>query len=329
MSHIFISYKREDTALRDHVVEYLMRNGIDEEDIWFDQKSIPGGAEWHNEIIEALEEAFVILVIVTSQSLKSIYVTFEWSYGLAQGKDLLPLVFEGIDNIPAPLNNIQTEKCIVEIPSRVAWWLLEKKKVSNLTLFSAHSIFRQFLPLMISLRICLWMYEQLPDPFIPTRYVTISTLIGNKISNLLLEEMPEFWLRHSHAFTKKQKLRYQRFDNVCKQISSHIHKIGPIVREPTKEEKINTFNSLRNSLFELYETELPYGYGHLTNWTIIAQLFPISRDDKTISQDFNLGFAIPYRHNLSLMNQLLGLYFNEDELETILNIINMIEQNHH
>ncbi|MCX9077117.1 MAG: toll/interleukin-1 receptor domain-containing protein [Candidatus Methanoperedens sp.] len=117
MSHIFISYAHSDKAHLDRLVAWLHHNEFDARQIWYDQH-IEGGNNWRDEITTALDEAFVVLVIVTSNSVKSLYCTFEWAYAMGQGIPILPFTFDNVSiaDVPSPLTSKQFINCTANIP---------------------------------------------------------------------------------------------------------------------------------------------------------------------------------------------------------------------
>ena len=58
MSHIFISYSRQDLARSQKIVTALAKNDLD---IWVDWNSIPKGEDWLLEIYRGIEEADAFL----------------------------------------------------------------------------------------------------------------------------------------------------------------------------------------------------------------------------------------------------------------------------
>ena len=117
MSHVFISYAHADKAHLDRLVAWLGDKKPAEHELWYDQH-IEGGNAWREEIATALDEAFAVLVVVTANSVKSLYCTYEWAYALGQGIPILPLVFDevSITDVPAPLASKQFTNCQENIP---------------------------------------------------------------------------------------------------------------------------------------------------------------------------------------------------------------------
>lgn len=119
MSHIFISYKHEDKIYLDRLVGWLHENKIANHEIWYDNH-IEAGNSWRVEIDSALNEAFLVLAIVTTKSAQSQYCTYEWAYAMGQGIPILPLIFEEINittGILAPLASKQIVNCKENFPS--------------------------------------------------------------------------------------------------------------------------------------------------------------------------------------------------------------------
>lgn len=117
MSHIFISYAHSDKAHLDRLVAWLRDSGFADHQLWYDQH-IEDGNNWRDEIASALDESFVVLLILTSNSVKSLYCTYEWAYAMGQGITTLPLVFDqvSIADVPSPLTSKQFTTCTESIP---------------------------------------------------------------------------------------------------------------------------------------------------------------------------------------------------------------------
>lgn len=121
MSHIFISYAHDDKVHLDKLVAWLRENKFADHEIWYDHH-LEAGNSWRDEITTALNEAFVVLVIVTKTSMTRHYCTYEWAYAMGQGVSVLPLVFTelSITDAPAPLAAKQFINCAETIPDYLA-----------------------------------------------------------------------------------------------------------------------------------------------------------------------------------------------------------------
>ena len=68
MSHIFISYSRNDLALAQKIVTALGENGLD---TWVDWTSIPKGEDWWLQIKDGIEKADAFLFLISPDSATS------------------------------------------------------------------------------------------------------------------------------------------------------------------------------------------------------------------------------------------------------------------
>jgi TIR domain-containing protein len=89
MAHVFISYARADRALVKLVREEL---GKGRRKHWIDVDGITPGGDWRQAIDDALRKAAAVVVILSPQSSKSAYVTYEWSFALGSGIRVIPLL---------------------------------------------------------------------------------------------------------------------------------------------------------------------------------------------------------------------------------------------
>lgn len=96
MSHVFISYKHDDAHFVDSLREKLKAAEIDS---WLDT-DIEAGEDWKQRIDTAIEAAFAIVVVLTPESHQSPYVTYEWSYAMGLGKQIVPVLLRKTDRHP-------------------------------------------------------------------------------------------------------------------------------------------------------------------------------------------------------------------------------------
>ncbi len=94
MTHVFISYKRDDVTpeFMNELHEQLKLAGLI---MWQDTRNISVGASWAEEIDTALRSAYAILVLVSPNSTLSPNMIYEWSYALGRGTKVLPLLLDG------------------------------------------------------------------------------------------------------------------------------------------------------------------------------------------------------------------------------------------
>ena len=109
MSHIFISYSRNDIAFAQRIVDALVGYGLD---TWIDWKSIPGGEKWEQEIYRGIEEADAFLFLISPDSLNSEMCNKEIAHAIKNGKRIITLLIRDIEKkLPAGIAEIQWIKC--------------------------------------------------------------------------------------------------------------------------------------------------------------------------------------------------------------------------
>lgn len=105
MSHIFVSYKREDSEFVFKEVIRLQRIYR----VWWDKTSIVGGEDWEKAIRAGLEDSVALLVILSPKAVESPYVRFEYEAALDNGIPVIPIMIEPCD-IPTQLRKVQVIK---------------------------------------------------------------------------------------------------------------------------------------------------------------------------------------------------------------------------
>src|SRR4051812_47910633 len=86
---VFISYARKDgTEIATRLLGDLKREGFT---VWLDKREIAGGTTWTKEIEEALDNADVVVALLTSGSYASEICRAEQLRALRQGKCVIPL----------------------------------------------------------------------------------------------------------------------------------------------------------------------------------------------------------------------------------------------
>jgi len=93
---IFISHSSEDKRAARAVASYLRHRGWT---VWIDEAGIEGGKNWRSELIQALEGTWVVVLLVSLQSMQSRWVTREIEAADRLGLQVIPLV---IDEAPFP-----------------------------------------------------------------------------------------------------------------------------------------------------------------------------------------------------------------------------------
>jgi hypothetical protein len=104
MSHIFISYKREDELRVGRLARALEAEGLD---IWWD-RGLPGGESWHSNIETRLKEASCVVVVWSSHSSGQDggYVREEARRGLNRNI-LVPVLIDKLSDLPLGFGEIQ------------------------------------------------------------------------------------------------------------------------------------------------------------------------------------------------------------------------------
>ncbi|PJF23204.1 MAG: hypothetical protein CUN56_02135 [Phototrophicales bacterium] len=88
---VFISYARADTEFAENVRHRLKDEGFS---VWIDREELRPGEDWRTEIDQALRNAFAVVIIVSSASMASQYVLYEWAFAIGAGKLVVPLLYE-------------------------------------------------------------------------------------------------------------------------------------------------------------------------------------------------------------------------------------------
>ena len=110
MSHIFISYSRNDITFAGKIVQALAENDLD---TWIDWKSIPKGEDWEQEIYRGIEEADAFLFLISPDSVASEMCNKEIAHAVKNGKRILPIVIRDFDykNISPYISNLNWIFC--------------------------------------------------------------------------------------------------------------------------------------------------------------------------------------------------------------------------
>ena len=100
---LFISYSRADWATAERLADDLQQQGYN---LWLDQRSIPHGANWDNEVQRGLDESDVMLVLLSPSAVSSQNVADEWSFFIDKKKKILPVLIQPCD-VPFRLSRRQ------------------------------------------------------------------------------------------------------------------------------------------------------------------------------------------------------------------------------
>jgi hypothetical protein len=106
MNHnLFISYSRVDSEFALRLVRDLRTLHIE---VWFDQIDIPPGASWDDEVERALDQAKIMIVVLSEASGKSQNVRNEIGHALEQGKQIVPVLLSK-GTVPLRITRVQRE----------------------------------------------------------------------------------------------------------------------------------------------------------------------------------------------------------------------------
>jgi hypothetical protein len=94
---VFISYSTEDSVFAELVKMKLNAVNID---VWMDQANLNAGEEWRNEIDLGIINADAVVLIITPESCKSSYVTYEWAFAIGRKKKVIPVLYKAADIHP-------------------------------------------------------------------------------------------------------------------------------------------------------------------------------------------------------------------------------------
>lgn len=127
MTHVFVSYMRDDTLFVDRLRARLAEAGFS---VWTAELS-QAGTGWHEAVDAALREAFAVIVVLSRAASTSPFVAYEWACGLGAGADVIPLLLE-----PAPLHpRLRTSGALDFTDARRAPWeeLIGRLRISEAT----------------------------------------------------------------------------------------------------------------------------------------------------------------------------------------------------
>ncbi|MBE0685033.1 MAG: toll/interleukin-1 receptor domain-containing protein [Anaerolineaceae bacterium] len=93
MADVFISYSRKDIAFAHLIYDSLRQSQID---TWIDWERIPIGVHWWQEICDAIENANVLLFIISKTSIESHVCKDEINHALKNNKRIIPILVDDI-----------------------------------------------------------------------------------------------------------------------------------------------------------------------------------------------------------------------------------------
>jgi len=99
MSHVFVSYSRRDSETVDNIVARLEAANFT---VWIDREDIHGGELWRKAIVEAVDHAYVFVLMLSPYSVASDNVRKEVDLAEGASKPLIPMLLAPAD-LPAEL----------------------------------------------------------------------------------------------------------------------------------------------------------------------------------------------------------------------------------
>ncbi len=88
-SYLFLSYAREDLTLAEAFDRRLTARGVR---VFLDQRSIPLGTQWKEQIYQAIHQCSVCVCLVTPAFLRSDFCAYEVATAFAARRDIRPLL---------------------------------------------------------------------------------------------------------------------------------------------------------------------------------------------------------------------------------------------
>lgn len=94
MAYVFISYSHHDgTEYADELYETLEAHHLNP---WRDKLAITASYAWSQEIDDAIEDSYAMVVIGTKEAMQSVGVTYEWAKAMGMG---IPVLAMDVDNV--------------------------------------------------------------------------------------------------------------------------------------------------------------------------------------------------------------------------------------
>lgn len=107
---VFLSHSSQDRHFVDELAGNIRRHGIP---VWYSVTNILGAQQWHDEIGAALQRCDWFALVLSPQSVDSIWVKRELLYALSHNRfenKIIPIMFEPCDaeNLSWTLSHFQT-----------------------------------------------------------------------------------------------------------------------------------------------------------------------------------------------------------------------------
>lgn len=336
MFQIFISYKSEDREDKcKPLAEKLKSEGFE---TWFDEQGIEGGDDdWFGTIRQNLEQAFVVIVIVTRKSLESHYITYEWAYAKGLGLTVIPLLYE--ENLPSeknPIRHMQGIKCIDGvIPTRLIEQLRQVQRESLRFKSVQKGLRRAVFPLIPISHLSSWLLNhwlnreireksaiEIQEILFVAKKVTVTAV--KSVNNL-----EQLWLSSSNAFAGRQTREYEKLNEIITGIKDESQELVKRINNPF------SFFLLEEQLIPLVEQEVQNLLQIIEiidqlQLELVALIFtssPNFEDFDKMLQDVSQGkinvFFNPLTKEIppALIRHIFKDVFGDNEIDKVLEII--------
>ena len=97
MGNVFVSYSTSDKYFAEILQLKLEEANIS---VWLDRDALLAGETWRDAIDLGIDQAEVVIVVLSPQSCQSHYVTYEWATGMAKKKIIVPVLLSECDRHP-------------------------------------------------------------------------------------------------------------------------------------------------------------------------------------------------------------------------------------
>ena len=94
MRHVFVSYSRIDSEAVGHIVARLEQDGFN---VWIDREEIKAGELWHESIVQAVDNAYAIVLMLSPGSAVSDNVRKEVDLAEGANKELVPILLAPVE----------------------------------------------------------------------------------------------------------------------------------------------------------------------------------------------------------------------------------------
>jgi hypothetical protein len=117
MKQLFLSYASRDRDNAANGREHLSKAGYR---VWVNRDA-RAGQNWQYAVTEAIKESAAVIVLLTPNSVDSVYFTYEWAFALGAGVKVIPIIFRGVE-APHPHLMVQEQFDFGAYPDEEMFW---------------------------------------------------------------------------------------------------------------------------------------------------------------------------------------------------------------